>query len=164
MQPDARHHHVGHHGITFDVTRYTVTRQSRQQLQTLRLAVPASARYQTARFVLDAYDLMLAENLDCRLTVAISKPLTRQQGDTLNTQRITISGLVAAPFSAIAKTVTRNSLVGLAVGAGMTDLVKRRLPTYHAGDIIMAIDLVVQGGIGPQHRCQSMIIPTGANA
>jgi len=33
-----------------------------------------------------------------------------------------------------------------------------KLPTYHAGDVIVSLDAQVSGGIGPRHSVWSMII------
>jgi len=35
-----------------------------------------------------------------------------------------------------------------------------KLPTYHAGDVIVSLDAQVSGGIGPQHSGSSMVIKT----
>lgn len=93
------------------------------------------------------------------MAVGISKPLTRQQGDLLNSQRMTVANLTAAAFTAAGSAVPfGGALVKSALGIGGRASALKTLPTYHAGDIIISLDAQVSGGIGPQHSMSSMII------
>jgi hypothetical protein len=49
---------------------------------------------------MELYEKMLPSNLPCVMTVAISKPLTRQQGELLNNQRLVIKDLIADAIAA----------------------------------------------------------------
>lgn len=89
--------------------------------------------------------------------IGISKPLTRQQGDALNTQRTTIANLAATAFTAAAKAVAP-SYVAASVGAGVRTYANEILPTYHAGDVLVSIEAQVNGGIGPQRTLSTLII------
>jgi hypothetical protein len=99
---------------------------------------------------------MLTRDLPCVMTVAISKPLTRRQGDLLNDQRMDIARITAAAVTVATKPISGPTSV--AAGYGANRFVLNKLPTYHAGDIIIGFDAQVSGGIGPQRSTSSMII------
>ncbi len=160
MQSDAPCHYRGNHGICFSIFRYVITTKTRERLQILQLPVPAKARYKTCRLLTDAYDRMQAGDRDCNVTIAVSAPLTRQQADTLNAQRVNVARVAGLAVGAIAGgNSVPNVLAKVLIGAGVTRFVGGKLPTFHSGDIVLSIDLSVTGGIGPQRTSQAMIIP-----
>ena len=148
--------HLGHLGITFGVTRFTVTPSDRCNLRTLHFPEAKAANYEVCNRVVELYDKMLTRDLPCVMTVAISKPLTRQQGDLLNDQRMDIARIIAAAVTVATKPIS--GLTSVAAGYGANRFVLNKLPTYHAGDIIIGFDAQVSGGIGPQRSTSSMII------
>lgn len=92
------------------------------------------------------------------MMVGISKPLTRHQGDLLNSQRTSIANLASGVFA-----VATNKFMPAAaipVGWAVREFTLSKLPTYHAGDVIVSLDAHVSGGIAPQHSGSSMIIKT----
>lgn len=106
--------------------------------------------------VVELYDKMLAKDLPCQMMVGISKPLTRQQGDLLNAQRTSIANLTSGVFAAAAGKFVPGAVIP--VGWAVREFTLGKLPTYHAGDVIVSFDAQVSGGIGPQHSGSSMII------
>lgn len=88
------------------------------------------------------------------MTVAVSKPLTRKQADSLNKRnnliKEIISGAVAAPVGII------SSKAELIVENAVSDLISRALRDFHSADIIIGLDAQVSGGIGPQRSSVSM--------
>ena len=97
-----------------------------------------------------------AKDLPCQMMVGISKPLTRQQGDLLNTQRTSIAYLTGSVFAAAAGRFM--PVAAFPVGWAAREFTLSKLPTYHAGDVIVSLDAQVSGGIGPQRSVSSMII------
>ena len=86
---------------------------------------------------------MQAKNLPCVLMIGISKTLTRQQADALDTQRTRLANLAASAFGGAAGTVgglagpVGSVAAGTVVTAGVCSYVNDALPTYHAGDAII---------------------------
>ncbi|WLG45839.1 hypothetical protein [Pseudomonas sp. FP1740] len=154
-----RNQFIANHGIVFSVTRFSITPSDRSGLRTLHFGEAKSAHFEVSSLLVELYDKMLAKDLPCVMMVGISSPLTRKQGDLLNDQRMSIANVTAGIFMAAGSKVP---VIGLAVGpaAGYfgRELVKGKLPTYHAGDIIVSLDAKVSGGIGPQRSVSSMII------
>ncbi|WP_455926137.1 hypothetical protein [Pseudomonas putida] len=160
MQSDAPCHYRGSHGICFSIFRYVITSKTRERLQILQLPVPAKARYKTCRLLTDVYDRMQAGDRDCNVTIAVSAPLTREQADTLNAQRVTVAKLVGGAAASVTHVSGVAGVIArLAVGYGVGRIVGNNLPTFHSGDVVLSIDLSVQGGIGPQRSSQALIIP-----
>nr|WP_240791731.1 hypothetical protein [Pseudomonas mosselii] len=91
------------------------------------------------------------------MKVAVSKPLSRQQGDSLNTQRTTVANAIGAIFTAGTSAVS-TPFVGAVVGTATRAYTNEVLPTYHAGDVLVSIEAQVNGGIGPQRSITSLII------
>ncbi len=97
---------------------------------------------------------MLAQDLPCLMTVAISKPLTRKQADSLNNRnnvvKEAISGAVAAPIGII------SSKAESLIENFTRDLISRQLRNFQRADIIIGLEARVSGGIGPQRSSLSM--------
>ncbi|MGN8343917.1 hypothetical protein ACLEJQ_09965 [Pseudomonas sp. SMV71] len=154
-----RHQLTAHHGIIFCITRFTVMPSDRGRLGTLYFQEAKAAHFDVTRLLVELYDKMLARDLPCVMSVAISRPLTRKQGDTLNDQRTDVINITTGFFTGVTGQVP---VVGLAI-APVAGYIGRRwakgiLPTYHAGDVIVSLDAQVSGGIGPQRSMSSMII------
>lgn len=154
-----RNQFIANHGIVFSVTRFSVTPSDRGGLRTLHFGEAKSAHFEVSSLLVELYDKMLAKDLPCVMMIGISNPLTRKQGDLLNDQRMSIANITAGIFTAAG---SRVPIIGLATGpaAGYfgRELVKSKLPAYHAGDVIVSLDAQVSGGIGPQRSVSSMII------
>lgn len=144
------------HGTVFIVSRFTVMPNDRGSLRTLHFGEAQSAHYDVSNMLVELYDKMLAKQMPCAMTVGISKPLTRQQADLLNAQRATVANLTASVFAAAASPIPYGG--GAIVGGGVRAFALSKLPTYHAGDVVVSMDAQVSGGIGPQHSLTSMII------
>lgn len=153
MKFEGTFQYMGNHGIVFNVSQITLTDSERGRLRELHFGEAKSAHYEVNSKVVEVYDKMLAKGLPCVMKIGISKPLTRQQGDTLNAQRTKVANLAAA--SSVA-----SPYVGVPVGAGVRAYANDVLPTYHAGDVLVSIEAQVNGGIGPQHSTSTLIIKT----
>lgn len=136
-------HYLGHYGVHFNVTALTI--------------LPADRH-----LIVDTYDRMMARQLPCEMTVAISRPLTREQAELFNTQRdrVTkvIGAIVGAPFTPLSKTAAG------ALAWATQDFALGRLDTHHAADVIVAVHARVSGGIGPQKSSSAFLIKAGAGA
>ncbi len=159
MKFDGTFQYLGNHGIVFNVSQITLTDSDRGRLSELHFGEAKSAHYEVNRKVVEVYDKMLAKNLPCQMMIGISKPLTRQQGDTLNAQRTRIANLAASAFAG-ATAYVATPYVGAPVGIGVRMYVNDTLPTYHAGDVLVSIEAQVNGGIGPQRTGSTLIIKT----
>ncbi|OLY73831.1 hypothetical protein AU074_29420 [Pseudomonas sp. ATCC PTA-122608] len=159
MKFDGTFQYLGNHGIVFNVSQITLTDSDRGRLSELHFGEAKSAHYEVNRKVVEVYDKMLAKNLPCQMMIGISKPLTRQQGDTLNAQRTRIANLAASAFAG-ATAYVATPYVGAPVGIGVRMYVNDTLPTYHAGDVLVSIEAQVNGGIGPQRTVSTLIIKT----
>jgi hypothetical protein len=106
--------------------------------------------------VADIYDQMLAQERPCEMLVAISSPLTRQQTELFNNQNdaltkaITVVSSCASPASPL----LIKGAAGLVTGTA-TSFVKE---SRHTGDMLVAVQAWVNGGIGPQHTSATMVI------
>ena len=159
MKFEGTFQYMGQHGIVFNVSQITLTDSERGRLRELHFGEAKSAHYEVNSKVVETYDRMLAKGLPCVMKIGISKPLTRQQGDTLNAQRTKVANLAASAFAAAASSVA-SPYVGVPVGAGVRAYANDVLPTYHAGDVLVSIEAQVNGGIGPQHSTSTLIIKT----
>ncbi|ATB66661.1 hypothetical protein ACVWY1_004528 [Pseudomonas sp. TE6288] len=159
MKFEGTFQYMGNHGIVFNVSQITLTDSERGRLRELHFGEAKSAHYEVNSKVVETYDRMLAKGLPCVMKIGISKPLTRQQGDTLNAQRTKVANLAASAFAAAASSVA-SPYVGVPVGAGVRAYANDVLPTYHAGDVLVSIEAQVNGGIGPQHSTSTLIIKT----
>ncbi|MDY0835538.1 hypothetical protein [Pseudomonas sp. SED1] len=158
MKFDGTFQYLGNHGIVFNVSQITLTDSDRGRLSELHFGEAKSAHYEVNRKVVEVYDKMLAKNLPCQMMIGISKPLTRQQGDTLNAQRTKIANLAATAFGSAATVASPYAVAPVGVGVRM--YVNEILPTYHAGDVLVSIEAQVNGGIGPQRTVSTLIIKT----
>lgn len=147
-----RTQYIGHYGVIFKMIRFTVLPGNRHALANLCLQEAKTAAPQIRDQVRNLYEKMLAKDLQCEMTAAISTPLRRSQADRLNDQNILIkqiiSGAVSAPGIVIS-TVT-SDFVG--------NTISGKLRKYHVGDIIIGLEASVKGGIGPQRSTLSMHI------
>ena len=149
-----RTQYIGHYGVTFSVIRFTVRPDNKQALASLCL-LDAKASAPEVRLRLQSlYERMLAQDLPCLMTVAISKPLTRKQADSLNNRnnvvKEAISGAVAAPIGII------SSKAESLIENFTRDLISRQLRNFQRADIIIGLEARVSGGIDPQRSSLSM--------
>ncbi|VVQ02998.1 hypothetical protein PS910_03991 [Pseudomonas fluorescens] len=164
MKLDKTFQFTTQHGIVFNVSQITLTDSDRGRLRELHFGEAKNAHYQVNSKVVEVYDKMQAKNLPCTMTIGISQPLTRHQGDALTGQRTDIVRLVSAASGGAAGTV--GGLAGpwgslaatTAASAGMRTYANGLLPPFHAGDIIVSIQAEVHGGIGPQRTAESLVI------
>jgi len=164
MQPDATYSYTGHYGVQIEVFQFVVTAANRACMHILDLPVPESARFEVKQFLINAYERMQSKNLQCSMAIAISEPLIREAADALNSQRYTVTAAVTAAMKAAIGAATRSAIATGLTAVAVPSFAKGKLRTYHSGDVIVAIDLQVRGGIGPQRSSQSMIIPSRASA
>lgn len=151
-----RNHYFGHFDVFFTVTRFTVMSGDRVALRTLNFLDAHRECWRVHDFVTETYDRMLAQNRPCEMMVAISHPLTRKQVDLFNDQNDAVSKAVGAA-AAVALPVgwlKARTAVGTAAGFAMDSV----LETRHAGDVIVAVQASVAGGIGPQHSSRATLI------
>ncbi|NWA83849.1 hypothetical protein [Pseudomonas sp. D2002] len=149
-----RTQYIGHYGVTFTVIRFTVLPAHKHALANLCLLEAGASANEVRYRLADLYEKMLARDLPCKMTVAISKPLTRQQADLLNERGTIVAGLIASAVSAPLSRVS--PFFGGAVGSIIGLKVKDVIRSYHAGDVVIGIDAQVSGGIGPQRSLSAM--------
>jgi hypothetical protein len=153
-----------HHGITFCVSRFTVMPADRGGLRTLYFRETKAANFEVTRLLVELYDKMLARDLPCVMSVGISNPLTRSQGDWLNEQRMDLLTFTTGIFTGVAGQVPGiGKVVAPAAGYLGRRWAKDLLPTYHTGDVIVSLGAQVSGGIGPQRSTSSIIIQSRGN-
>jgi hypothetical protein len=156
-----RNHYFGHHGVSFTVVHFTVEPSDRGRLRELYLYEAKAAHFEESNLVVDLYERMLAKNRPCIMMVGISSPLTRAHADTLNEQRMSIANITGGVFAAAAvRVLPYRFFSSYVLGKAGQMFALKRLPTYHAGDVIISVDARTNGGIGPQHSTSSMIIKT----
>nr|WP_302184106.1 hypothetical protein [Pseudomonas donghuensis] len=157
VQIQRTYEYAGHFGIVFHVSQLVVLPDHRARLRELHISEAKGAHYEVNTMLVALYDRMQAGNRACEMKVAISQPLNRRQADKLNDQRFYASGVVGSAAGGPVGLLTK-AIVGTAVTAITTYLAKRKLPTHHAGDVIVSIQASVNGGIGPQQSSVSTII------
>ena len=116
-----------------------------------------AGHYQVVEKMAELYDRMQAGERPCHMTVAVSRPISRQQGDILNQQRQRVSTVVGWLAGKAGASVA-GPLAGTPVGAitgGAVSVVAgwamlRSIPTFHVGDVLVSLSAKVHGGIGPQ--------------
>ena len=152
-----RTQYIGHYGVTFTVIRLIVLPANRQALANLCVLEAGASANEVRYRLVDLYEKMLARDLPCKLTVAISKPLTRQQEDLLNERgtiiAILLTGVFNVPIHPFSKPAAR--VVGATVGL----ITKSIIRSYHAGDVVIGFEAQVDGGIGPQRSMSALVIP-----
>lgn len=150
-----RTQYIGNYGVTFSVIRFTVVPANRHTLANLCLLEAGASANDVRHRLMGIYEKMLARDLPCKIAVAISRPLTRQQADVLNERGTIVAGLIAGAFSAPMSLVSplAAGAAGAIVGLTVADVIR----SYHAGDVIIGLDAQVDGGIGPQRTLSTMI-------
>lgn len=160
MEIDRSYRFIGHRGVTFDVIEFTVRADNCCLLNTLHIPTAGQHQYRVVGKVKEVYERMQAGQLSCVMAVAVSLPLTREQGDALNSQRWTVAALVSAGGGCSHR--GGRSGVGSWCGKmGTFAFVSNRLPTFHAGDVLVSVEATVQGGIGPQRSSTSLLLKAG---
>lgn len=157
MQIEKTYEYAGNFGIVFHVSQIVVLPEDRTRLRELHISEAKGAHYQVNTMLVALYDRMQAGSRACEMKVAVSRALSRQQADRLNKQRSSVSATVAGAFSGFAGWLI-NPLTGKITNSQVDDFIEDRLPTYHAGDVIVSLQAAVSGGIGPQRSASSMII------
>ncbi|QXI37197.1 hypothetical protein [Pseudomonas xantholysinigenes] len=165
MQLDRTYQVIARHAIVFDVSEFTIQPGTCCQLRQLALPFVHRGHYQVMENVVTLYERMQAKERPCHMRVAVSRPLTRQQGDDLNQQRNTVSSLVgwgAGKATGVVvlgvASATAGALAGTVAGALAAWGVQQRLPTFHAGDVLVSLFASVSGGIGPQSSSVMLIL------
>jgi len=152
-----RTQHIGHYGVTFMVIRLTVLPTHKHALANLCLLEAGASANEVRYRLVNLYEKMFARDLPCKMTVAISKPLTRQQADLLNERgtivALLLAGAFGAPIHPLSKPVAR--VVGTTVGL----IIKSIIRSYPAGDVVIGIEAQVEGGIGPQRSMSAIVVP-----
>lgn len=145
-----RTQYIGHYGVIFIVTRFTVLPDNRHSLDNLCLLEAKTAARQVRDQIRRLYEKMLARDLPCEMKVAISYPLRRNQADRLNDQNVLIKQIISGAVKAPGLVISN-------VTAGFVgNTISGKLRRYHAGNIIIGLDASVRGGIGPQRSTLSM--------
>lgn len=150
-----RTQYLGHYGVAFTVLRFIVVSANQHALASLSLLEAGTSANEVRQRLVDLYGKMLARDLPCTMTIAVSKPLTRSQADLLNERGSIIAGLIASAVSAPISLAS--PFFGAAVGGIIGLKVKDAIRSYHAGDVIIGIDAQVKGGIGPQRSLSAMV-------
>lgn len=148
--------HMGHFGVFFRVTTLTVIPSDRQNLRTLHFCAAQGESWKVSDFVSDLYDRMLAQQRPCEMLVAISHPLTRKQAELFNDLNAALAKAVGAVTSAAfpASRLWIKGAGGFFAGSAVSFAMESR----HAGDMVVALQAWVNGGIGPQHTSVTMVI------
>ncbi|MCO7520123.1 MULTISPECIES: hypothetical protein [unclassified Pseudomonas] len=165
MQVDKAYQVITPHGVVFDVNALVIAPEQCCHLRTLSLPFVHKGHYQVVEKVAQLYDRMLPGKLPCHMQVAVSRPLSRLQGDRLNEQRHDISDLFSTAMGQAVSTLVGGPM-GLTAGliaGGVTktaanQLARSRLPTFHAGDVLVFLFARVNGGIGPQTSSVLLIL------
>ncbi|MBI6899422.1 hypothetical protein JET64_21670 [Pseudomonas putida] len=165
MQPDRTYQIIAHHGIVFDVSEFIVQPNDYCRLRTLSLPSVHNKHYQVIEKAVELYERMQAGTLPCHLKLAVSRPLTRQQGDVLNNQRDNVSNIIGslvgkAAAGALSGPIglVAGALAGGGVGMITTGKAKAALPTFHANDVLVSLMARVTGDIGPQSSSVMLIL------
>ncbi|RRV06906.1 hypothetical protein EGJ27_14230 [Pseudomonas sp. v388] len=145
----------GHFGVVSNVTSFTVAPSDRPTLRHIFFCELGAHCHKVSDLIVETYERMLADQRPCEMVIAISNPLTREQADLFNQQRITIAAVAAGAVGLAAKPL---GLYGAPAGPAAASFVYNHLDTRHAGDVMVAVDAKVQGGIGPQHTSTSLLI------
>jgi hypothetical protein len=161
MHVDKTYQVITSHGVVFDVNEFVIAPEQCCHLRTLSLPFVRKGHYQVVEKVAELYDRMLPGKLPCHMRVAVSRPLTRQQGDVLNEQRHTITNIAGALTGKTTATLIGGPVgfaAGVVAGGSVAWAGKNRLPTFHAGDVLAQLSARVNGGIGPQSSSLQFIL------
>lgn len=149
-------HYSGHYGVRFNVTVLTILPADRAKLREMNFGEIRSEYWKVRELAVSTYDRMLAQQLPCEMSVAISRPLTREQADLLNAQRTNIANIIGAAVGAPFKRL--GAVPVFVAGAVAKGFVNYKLDTHHVADVIVAVYARVSGGIGPQSTSSSLLI------
>ncbi|XVJ48703.1 hypothetical protein ACDZ94_07210 [Pseudomonas sp. UBT] len=94
-----RTQYIGHYGVTLTVTRLNVLPTHKHALANLCLLEAGTSANEVRYRLVNLHEKMFARDLPCKMTVAISKPLSRQQADLLNERGTIVTLLLAGAFS-----------------------------------------------------------------
>ncbi|WP_296186675.1 hypothetical protein [Pseudomonas sp. UBA1879] len=151
-----RTQHVGHYGVVFTLIHFTVQPGDAVALRTIKFPEITSSNYEVTRLIEETYDRMPAQGRPCRMVLGVSHPMSRASADLLNEQKATIASLVGYMGGKLASSL--GSVAAKIAGVSTSSATKKRLPNFHAGDVIVSIDAQVSGGIGPQRSSASLVI------
>jgi hypothetical protein len=148
--------HMGHFGVFFRVTTFTVMPSDRPNLRTLHFCASKGESWKVSNFVTDIYDRMLAQGRPCEMMVAISNPLTRKQAELFNDQNDAITVAITAVAAAAVPSSNKWAKATSGFFGGASAFFG--LDSRHAGDLVVSVQAWVNGGIGPQHTSAAMLI------
>ena len=155
-------HHYGRFDIFFIISRFTVTPADRNAIRSLDFSQAHGDHIRIHDFITETYDRMFAQERPCHMTVQVSRPLTRHQADMFNLQNASVT----AGATAAARQATRFAnpwVSGFTVGAvGLAAYFV--LETRHAGDVLVAVEARVNGGIGQQSSTRLLLIQAKGGA
>lgn len=157
-----RTHYHGHFGVYFSVVRFTVMPEDRLAIRSLHFCDIGRDYWRVHDFITDTYDRMLAQKRPCEMVVAVSRPLTRAQAQLFNDQydALALAASIVVGKAFPSPTSWQRKLAGASTGMS----VKFALDTRHAGDVIVAVQAWVDGGIGQQHSSRAMLIKNNGGA
>ena len=161
MQVDKHYQVIASHGVVFDVNEFTIQPEACCHLRTLSLPFIHKAHYLVVKKVAELYERMLPGKLACEMRAAVSRPLSRHQGDLLNDQRHTVTtviGALAGKTTAALVGGPAGFAAGLVTGSAASWVAKANIPTFHAGDVLVLLSARVNGGIGPQSSSLLLVI------
>ncbi|MET1081028.1 MAG: hypothetical protein ABWY06_23720 [Pseudomonas sp.] len=148
--------YTGSHGIHWSVCAVSVMPADAAQLRHINFAQGSSANFRVAQMVTSLYDRMLAGDRTCMVRIAVSKPIERDQAESLNVSKATVGNIAAGAFGALA--ARAHPFLGIPGGYLGREMVSGELPVYHQQDILVAVEAEVSGGIGPQRSARSEIL------
>ena len=103
------------------------------------------------------YRYMMAGHRKCQMSITVFEPMSKSRADDLNTTRNKIAYSLGSGAAGIAGPA--GLVVGATVGLAVRSIVLSDMRTYHKGDLVVGIDALVSGGIGPQRSTKSYVIP-----
>ncbi|QXI41115.1 hypothetical protein HU734_012500 [Pseudomonas wayambapalatensis] len=165
MRAEKAYHYVGRYGIAFDISEFIIQPGQCCDLPKLSLPSVHGAHYKVTIKARELYDRMLPGKLPCHIKILVSRPLTREQADQLNENRITVPALVSAAISAATGAGVAGAfgklagkIAGGTTGAAATIAIRNQLPTFHSSDVLVSLEAQVKGGIGPQVSALTLIL------
>lgn len=165
MKPERTYHSIGRYAIAFDVSVFIIRPGECCDFPETNLPSVHGAHYKVVSAMRELYERMLADERVCTLQVSVSRPLSRQQADRLNENKITIASLVGLIVARGAGWVMpkvsgklAKGAVGGVSGSAAALATRKALTPYHAGDVMVVLQAEVKGGIGPQVSTTMLII------